>query len=48
MNAEEAFKEIETYVNYICNAENTMIVLTDKTMLKKRGFNEQSFKKRMS
>ena len=48
MNAEEAFKEIETYVNYTCNAENTMIVLTDKTMLKKRGFNEQSFKKRMS
>lgn len=46
MKADEVFKEIETYVNYTCNAENAMIVLTDQTMLKKRGFNEQSFKKR--
>lgn len=46
MNADEAFKEIESYVNYTCNVENTMVVLTDQTMLKKRGFNEKSFKKR--
>ena len=45
-NADEAFKEIESYVNYTCNVENTMLVLTDQTMLKKKGFNEKSFKKR--
>lgn len=46
MNADEAFKEIERQVNYTCNVENTMVVLTDQTMLKKKGFNEKSFKKR--
>ena len=29
MNADEAFKEIESYVNYTCNVENTMVVLTE-------------------
>ena len=46
MNTDEDFKEIESYVNYTCNVENTMLVLTDQTMLKKKGFNEKSFKKR--
>ena len=29
MNADEAFKEIERQVNYTCNVENTMVVLTE-------------------
>ena len=38
MNADEAFKELESYVNYTCNVENTMVVLTHQTMLKKKRF----------
>lgn len=45
-DAESAYKELETYINYTCSRDNNLVTLPDNVILKKRGFNEKSFKNR--